>query len=221
MTQLLLAAVACALAAPPTPSPAPAPSQLTLGARAGLSFPLGDAQGGTTLKKGIERGYPLELWAGWRVTPDFEAGLQGGYVPASVGSDRLDECSDQGVTCSAYLWRLAARGEYSLRVPGWVSVPWGAATLGWEWAVDRWELDSANWEKRSASGWLLGFEAGIDRPLSKIFEVGIYAGVSFGQYRALSVSGETVGYGYSDSGAMPDPAVHGWLSVGLRGAFRL
>jgi hypothetical protein len=208
MNSLLVAVFACALAAPP---------RLSFGARAALAFPSGTRETGTPLDDRISRTIPLELRAGWRVTPEIEAGLQGGYALADVASAWRQDCRDTGVACDVHLWRIAARGEYARRKPDYF--PWAAVTLGWEWEVERWEQSSSNWERATRSGWLAGIEAGIDRPFTRYFDGGFFAGFSFGQYRTLSVTGETAGYGYAGWTSVHSPALHRWLTVGLRGSF--
>jgi hypothetical protein len=192
---------------------------LVFGVQAALAFPSGDRETGTALDDRTSRAVPLQLRAGWRITPEIEAGLQGGYALADVASAWRQDCRDTGVACDVHLWRVAARGEYAWRKPDYF--PWAAATLGWEWEVERWKQGSGNWEQATRSGWLAGIEAGIDRPFTRYFDAGIFAGFAFGQYVGLSVTGETAGYGYSGSASVQAPALHRWLTFGLRGSLTL
>jgi hypothetical protein len=216
MNQLILALAACALLAPTV---TPAQLGLGLGAQAGVALPLGDQESGTALKDVVSRAFPLELRATWRIAPRVAVGLQGGYGVVSDGDPRSAACASTGVDCTAHLWRVAARGEYALGGEQWL--PYAAATLGWEWEVLRWELAGDNWEKATRSGVLAGVELGVDRPVKPKFNLGAYVGLWMARYSALSVKGETAGYGYSDSGSVPSPAIHGWAGVGLRGTFNL
>jgi hypothetical protein len=217
MSQLLAAAVACALASTPaTPSPEPsAPPRVSLGVSAALRMPGGELEAGRDAEGAVGRSFPIELRAGWRLTPELEVGLAGGYAFASVGSERKDECSDRGVTCDVHLWRAVARAEYRHRTARWI--PWGAGLVGWERLVERWEADASNWERQTLNGWLAGLEAGVDAPAVRSLDVGIFVSFGLGQHRWRSLSGETAGYAYEGSGQVADPGLHRWLGIGVRG----
>lgn len=213
MNQLLAALAACALLAPTV-----TPAQLRLGASAGVAFPAGDVEAGTALSDVVQRSFPLELRAAWQVTPKIAAGLQGGWAFVSAGEARDAACASTGADCTAHGWRLAARGEYGFGGEKWF--PFAAALVGWEWQVLRWELAGDNWEKTSRNGWTVGFEAGVDHRLRPPhFTWGAFAGLSLGQFRAVTVEGETAGYAYEDKGSVADPAIHAWFTLGLRGTF--
>lgn len=200
-------------------SPAAAAAQVTLGARVGLALPLGDLADGTPAKGNIDFAYPVEGAIGWKLSPSLEVGLQGGYAFTSVGGDWSEACAVSGRECRAHLWNLAARGEYAVKAGDFL--PFAAATLGWEWEVERWELSPGNWEQTRRSGWLAGVEAGAYVPATRTLDLGAYVGASFGQLLSATVKGEIAGYAKTDSGAIPNPALHGWLSIGLRGRFTL
>jgi hypothetical protein len=215
MTRLLRLAALCALLAPAVPS-----AQVVLGARVGLAFPFGSVQDGLKAKDQLARAFPLELAASWRFDPNWEAGLVGGYAVGSVGDVQSKDCSLTGVSCTGHLWRLAARGEWSVREGAWR--PFTAGLLGWEWDVAKWEESSSNWEQTAWNGWLVGLEAGVDRLVSPHVELGAFLGFSLGQYRSISVKGEVPGFGsYDGSRGVDSPTVHTLLSLGLRGNFPL
>lgn len=214
MNRLILAAATCALLAPSVTT-----AQVILGAQAGASLARGDAEDGIAMDGEVKGAFPLELRAGWRLTPQVTVGLQGGYAFATDGETRDAFCTATGADCSGHLWRVAARGEY--RRYGEVWRPYGAATLGWEWQAERWELAGDNWEERSRSGLLAGIEGGFERPLGGRFRGGAFVGLNVGRYGALSVKGENAGYAYSDHGAVDGPTVHVWLGLGLRVSFEL
>jgi hypothetical protein len=214
ITPIKAALLACALL-----SPAAATAQVTIGARGGLALPLGTLEDGTPAKQNVDFAYPVEGVVGWKLSPALEVGLQGGYAFTSTGGDWSKECAVTGRTCRAHLWNLAARGEYAVKAGDFL--PFVAATLGWEWEVERWELRADDWEQRRRSGWLAGLEAGAYVPATKTLDLGAYVGGSLGQFLSVTVNGENAGYAYSDSGAIHGPAVHGWLSIGLRGRFTL
>lgn len=213
MNKLILALAACALVAPTVTA-----AQLRVGASVGLAFPAGDAEADTKVSDLIKRAYPLELRAAWQLTPRVAAGLQGGYLVATDGESRDAACATTGADCKAHGWRLAARGEYGFGGEAWF--PFVAALAGWEWQVLRWELAGDNWEKTSRSGWTAGLEAGVDHRLyPPRFTWGAFVGVSLGQFRTVTVEGETAGYAYEDRAAISDPAIHTWFTLGLRGTF--
>lgn len=206
--------VACALLAPMVTT-----AQLTLGVRAGAAFPLGDLEEGRPVDERLARAFPLEASVGWRLSPGVEVGLQGGYGIGSKADGWTSDCSATAGDCRVHLWTVAARGEVATKMGD--LLPFAAATLGWEWEVERWETSADNWERTSRSGWLAGLEAGADLPITEGLHLGGFVGASVGQFGALSVTGETAGYGYEDAGQVPGPALHGWLSIGLRGKFNL
>lgn len=213
MRTILLAAAACALLAPTV-----TPAQLVLGAQGGVAIPRGGREEDVAMDGQVARAFPLELRAGWRLTSEVAVALQGGYGFVSDGEARSADCAATGADCTQHLWRLAARGEYQF--PGEVWRPYGAALVGWEWLVDRWELAGDNWEQRSLSGWLAGVEAGTDRPLFRHLRAGAFVGLTLGQYRAQTVEGENAGYAYSDRIEVPSPKVHVWLGLGIRLAYQ-
>lgn len=213
---ILLAALACALLAPSV-----TPARLLLGGQVGIAPAWGDKEEAWPLSDDVRFAVPLELRAAWRLSPRLSVGLQGGWGWASVGEALDEECSDSGRDCTAHVWRVAARGEYAFSEGRWR--PFVAATLGWEWLVERWELESDNWEKRTYGGPSLGLEAGIDLAVAPRFTLGAFLGASLGVYTAQWSSGEepTTG-GYSDAVTVGSPAVHGWVTaLGLRGTFDL
>lgn len=221
MSPLLAAAAACALAATsPASSPEPArPPRASLGLSAALWMPAGELEAGRDAEGAIGRSFPLELRAGWRLTHELEVGLAGGYAFTTVGSAQESWCTDRGVTCDVQLWRAVARVEYRLRTARWI--PWGAGLVGWERLRERWEDDSADWERLTWDGWLAGIEAGVDAPAVRALDVGIFVSFGFGQLRRRAVSGETAGYAYAGSGGVADPALHRWLGIGVRGTLGL
>jgi hypothetical protein len=217
MIALASLAAAAALAAAPAAPPSAPTTPLLLGARVSALFPAGDLEPGAKLSDSVQRAFPLELVAGWKLKEQVVVGLAGGYVPSDEGAAWKATCTDLGVTCSVHGWRLAARGEYRWPFEEWT--PWTAATLGWEWLTRRWEQGTSDWEERRHSGWTLGAEAGVDDALTPRFAIGIFAGFSLGQFRSVALSGETAGYAYSGSPAVRDPAVHYGFQVGVRFGF--
>jgi hypothetical protein len=215
MNTLLAAALACALAATPEPPP---PPLIAIGVGAAVALPGGEVARGEEAADRLQRVFPLELRLGWRVAPEIEVGLSGAYGFSTVGSARADECSARGITCDAYLWRVAVRGEYAWRGAGRDLIPWGAALVGFEQQVERWKLDSSDFERTGWNGWLAGIEAGVDKAVFPgRFDLGLFAGFAFGQYVGRTVSGETAGYAHTDAVKVADPALHRWITVGLRG----
>jgi hypothetical protein len=184
-----------------------------------VAFPLGDLEEGTPAKEKVARAFPLEATVGWRLAPELEVGLQGGYGIGTKADGWTSDCGATARDCTVHLWSVAARGEVAKKMGD--LLPFAAATIGWEWEVERWETSSDNWERTSRSGWLAGLEAGADLPIVDGLYLGGFVGASVGQLRVLSVSGETAGYGYEDAGEVPSPVLHGWLSIGVRGKFSL
>jgi hypothetical protein len=215
MRALILAAAACALLAPSVTK-----AQLVLGGQAGVGFPVGDVEQDAPFKEAVAHAFPVELRAMWHLSPELSGGLQGGFGYATAADERDGLCRDTGADCTQHLWRIAARGEYSF--PGERVFPYLAGTLGWEWLVERWEVSSGNWEQATVGGPLVGAEAGLDIPHLERLRGGVFVGLSLGQYRSRWVKGEVPAFGeYQDAGEVADPAVHGLVTLGLRGSFSL
>ncbi len=211
---LKLTVLGCALLAPTVTT-----AQLVLGVRAGAAVPLGELEAGKRADEIVARVFPVEASVGWLLAPDLEVGLQGGYGFGSISDAWTNDCSATGRDCSVHLWRLAARGEYAAAKGDFL--PFVAATLGWEWEVERWETSADNWDRFTRSGWLAGIEAGADLPLAKGLQMGAFVGASFGQLLSRSLKREVAGLGTEDAGAITSPEMHGWISIGVRGKFTL
>ena len=191
----LAAAVASLLAA------SPASAQVTVGARLGAGFALGDVGGTLPMSDWTQGQIPLQLDVLYRVTPRVRVG---GYFSWGFGLPG-DACD--GLDCTAAVTRLGVEGTFAFT--GGSFVPWVGAGIGYEWnTVD------AGAEKGSFTGFeLLGLQAGGDFVVSPRLSVGPYAMFSLGQYDEGAIDGS--------KGPIRDRRMHQWLSLGVRGTFDL
>lgn len=206
---LLLAAAICSLAAP-----AIARAQLVAGVQTGVGLLRGDLVKDVTMEGDVKVAVPVELVLGWRLSPALTLGLQGGYGFTWVGDTRDKTCAATGVSCSSHLWQLGGRADYAFG-EGWVR-PYAAGILGWQWLTERWSMSSSNWDESTWSGWQLGAEGGVAFPMGWKLRGAGYVGLGLGEFVRLSEEGRTAGYAHSDSGGVPDRAVHYWLGLGFR-----
>ena len=147
MRKLLVAAVLALV------SPLAASAQVGLGAKLGISFPIGDADRGEQLKDITSIQVPLELSLNFHVTPAVKLGGYGGYAFAKTGSIVQDSCDFYGEDCTQHSWRAGVKGEVALGsgAPGSFR-PYVGANWGWEWNVTKME-QFGEWGKMNISGW--------------------------------------------------------------------
>ena len=91
--------------------------------------------------------------------------------------------------------------------------PWFGIGTGTESLILR-EAQGDN--RKSLQGWeILKIQLGLDVPLSRGFVAGPFGAVSLGQYTAASCRGQACATGNGINNTAP----HGWILLGLRGAF--
>jgi hypothetical protein len=212
-------AAALALAAPSAAS-----AQMSLGARLGLAFPMGDAfeepisGEGQALSDGISSAIPLQLEASWRVSPDLAVG---GYF--SYGFGRVPDeaaggvCDIPGVDCTGRTIRLGVQAIYSFNRPGTTFVPWLGAGIGYEWASLEAEAVGIKATYGFSGFELLNLQAGGDYKVSPQLSVGPFLQLGIGRYSnaELEMTGEPT------EDIPMDETFHQWLSFGVRGRFDL
>ncbi|MGB8931033.1 MAG: outer membrane beta-barrel protein [Anaeromyxobacteraceae bacterium] len=217
MRKLLVAAVLALV------SPLAASAQVGLGAKLGISFPIGDADRGEQLKDITSIQVPLELSLNFHVTPAVKLGGYGGYAFAKTGSIVQDSCDFYGEDCTQHSWRAGVKGEVALGsgAPGSFR-PYVGANWGWEWNVTKME-QFGEWGKMNISGWELGIEGGADSIISPQLTAGFFVNLAFGSYGKIKTT-------YSSGAGLPDDSfsipsadreTHAWLTLGVRGNFDL
>ncbi len=199
MRKLLMIGGVMAAVLVPTASSA----QLTLGARVGYGFAMGDVGGTLSMSDWVKSQVPLQLDALVRLTPAFGVG---GYFSYGFGQTG-DACDFPGADCTARVTRVGAQATWSF--VGMRFLPWIGAGIGYEWN----KLDDGT-EEATFKGWeYLNLQAGGDYKVSDQLSVGPYVMFALGQYDEVDDGGASV--------SIPDKKMHEWLSFGLRGKLDL
>lgn len=192
MRKLAMTVVLAALFVPTLAS-----AQLTLGARLGYAFPMGEIGEGLKLGDAYSSQIPLQLDVGFKVTPALTLGGYFGFGFAQVDED----CGD----CSGRVYRVGAQLEYTFKSAS--MAPWVGAGIGYEWASitdDDAELKFSGFE-------YLNLQGGLDWRVGGKAMVGPFALVSFGRYSTFAdedIPGEAKTF-------------HQWFQIGVRGQFDL
>jgi hypothetical protein len=190
-----------------------------------LSFALGYAPGwgdaikdnygdGQALTDVVSSHVPLILGVGYRFSPLVSAG---GIFQYGIGQMASDACGS-GNSCSARDSRVGVEVRLHFAVEQSFS-PWISGGFGYEWLTlqESYGSDSLS---LSIKGWeLLNLEAGGDFRVNPTFTLGPFLGLRVARFSSESVEA----YGQSDSADIPsdNQAIHGWVVLGVRGAFTL
>jgi hypothetical protein len=200
---LLVTAAAAALLAP-----RPASAQLVAGARLGWAFPAGNIAQGGSLSRELSSQIPIQLEAGWRLLPPLTVG---GYLGFGIG--RVGDVCTGSATCSGRTFDLGVQATWRFALRK--AMPWAGAGLGYAWARNRLEEGGDVREVKFRGPEFLRLMGGVDWPVGRTFTVGPFAQWGLGRYGHTEISSPLGGF----SGKTPDPAMHSWLSVGVRGTF--
>ena len=189
--------------------PPPAAAQVVAGLRVGYALPAGDAEKGTPLSQDLAGSVPIGLEVGYEILPPLTLEVYGSFGPAWAGS----VCD--GASCSSSVWRVGLEAAWRFQ-PVLGVRPWVGAGAGYEWAGET-ITQGADQLKVSLRGFeLVNVQCGADYFVSEQLALGPFLEASLGRYDWLAVE-SPLG---NSSGAIPEPALHLWLSVGLRGSYR-
>jgi hypothetical protein len=209
MLSSTLAMVAPARAAEETivTSEEPPPSGMRVALRSGFAVPIGvPFTGGGTLSDTIAGQVPLRVDIGFRIQRHFYIGGMG-----QLGMVLPRHCPS-GASCSGTDGRVAAMAAWhflpELRLDPWIGVGMGFEILTISRSVDGAAVDIA---MRGVE--LLNAEVGADLRAARGLRMGPVLSTSVGRFTSITVNGTST----RDF----DAAVHGWLMLGLRGAFDL
>ena len=203
---ILAAVSACALAFSLAPAVARAEDVgLNLGLRTGYAIALGDVIQREPMSEGIAGAIPLHLDATYAITPTFNAGL---YVAYGNGDKGSNADAPESIRTRAY--GLQANRLFG---SGWAGVFGGLESMNWDTKASA----SAQTVTATFSGWQAGLQGGADWNVRGHFAVGPFASLALGQYTGVKLEKG----GNSSSQDIPDPTMHQWLTLGLRGSFSL
>ncbi len=185
--------------------------KVQLGLGAGFAIPMGSASSEYTLSNRVNATIPLQLDLGYRVIPWLVLGVYGGY---GLG---LKHCPD-GTSCSVSQFRLGVAGQYH-PLHAQTFDPWLGLGAGYEMLNRATDIGGFKSQQTLSGFEYVNVQIGLDIKAGKVLAVGPFAGFSLGQYSRLHEQDP-----YSDqTGALAsnNQTVHEWLTVGLRGAFKL
>jgi hypothetical protein len=184
------------------------------GARLGVGIPYGKPTSDSDpLGDSVNTLAPFMLELGGQITPAFYLGAYGAYARGSAGSSLDSTCSEH--ECSVYAGRLGVALE--VRVLQTSPSPWIGYAIGW--SAEEVDVATDDGTEQTAFGGIdfANLSGGVDFAVSRSVLVGPYGGVGFSMYlyRVKAVDG--VGAGE----AIDDPALHGWIQLGVRAALVL
>lgn len=216
-------------AAKDPPAPVAAPATATASApeahrgfqaalRAGVSLPFGSVTSTTAMSDAVGIQIPLILDIG--VKP-IDALFIGGYFGIAQGGAAgaiADVCAHLAVSCNGLSLRFGAQVHYAFRPAATVN-PWVGLAIGYEIA-----RSSGASGKNSVDNTLSGLElvhlmGGVDFRLARAFGIGPFADFAFGQYSTAQTKQDAGGRVTTLGGAIDNPALHEWLTLGVRGVF--
>lgn len=152
---------------------------------------------------------PFEFGLGYRLIPNL---MVGAYF--SAGAGLLGSFFDGCTNCSAKDLRLGAQVHYHV-MPFRMLDPWVGAGFGYEWLAFSIGQDSV-----TASGLeMFNLQAGFDVAVKKAregrgtwFGLGPVVSFSMGRFTGAACSGPG-----TRCDGISDPALHEWLTLGIRG----
>jgi outer membrane protein W len=207
-------------------TPAAGEGKFVLGLRLGYALPMGataENNDGSSEKMtdGVSGHFPIWLDVGYMVSPDVMVGLYGQYAFGAVAGPLKTECdraSSAGISCSAADIRFGLQVQYHFSRPGQID-PWLGVGVGYE--LLKISISGAGQDgSTTAKGFeFANVQAGVDFKALHHFGVGPFVSFSLGQYDSTSNSGSIAEI--SPGGDIPNPALHEWLTFGIRGAFTL
>ena len=207
----LLAAVLCAPAAADDRGPE---LGFSAAARVSVALPMGgllsDPQTGTlAIDDLVALSVPLQFDVG--LTLDRRLFL-GGYVQWGWNFLQIGGCQ-VGESCALTGLRAGVEALWSFHAEG--NTPWVGVGTGWEWLFTSYS-GSGFTTKLDVSGWeFVNLQVGYDVVVAPRWKVGAFASGSVGMFTRATVSSNGLG----ESGPIPNTAIHGWLSLGVKGTF--
>jgi hypothetical protein len=163
---------------------------------------------------------PLWLDAGYRLSRQFYVGAYFQWAPAFVS----DDSCPKNLSCSAYDLRGGANVQWHFK---WIIAegtwagafdPWVGLGVGYESAIVH--LESVASGARSLQSYYGpeygNLQLGADY-VGGAIHVGAFGSLSLTQFLGTTQTNPSGSFAYS----IPDPRLHMWISVGLRGQYDL
>jgi hypothetical protein len=222
---LTLCAGSAAAKGPPSPtagaeaSAAPeAHRGFQVGLRSGVSIPFGHVTATTAMSDAVGIQVPLILDIGAKPFEHVFIGAYFGIAQGGAAGTVASVCAHLGVSCDGLSLRFGAQVHYAFRPAATVN-PWLGLAIGYEIA-----RSSGTSGKNSVTNTLAGLEfvhvlGGVDFRLSNVFGIGPFVDFALGRYSTAETKQDAGGRVTTLGGAINDPALHEWLTLGVRGVF--
>lgn len=198
----------------------PTQSGFQLGLGSGVSWPFGNADGGSDvagiawrsgeLSGVVQLRVPISVEAGYRINPHWWVGA----IPELSFGSYGDECIGPEGACEFTDFRvLAGATWYPLGFSTFS--PWLRLALGYEWLRATLELEDGFSGSETLGGPLAQLQLGVDWQVGESFAFGPYLAAAAGSYLSSTFKCQPATCP-TDSG-IEEHGVHGWISIGLRG----
>jgi len=200
--------------------------KFVLGLRLGYALPMGSLANNpdgssSKMTDGVAGHFPIWLDLGYMVSPNVMLGAYAQYAFGSVAGDlkrACDQASSAGISCSAHDIRLGFQAQYHVAPQAMVN-PWFGLGVGYELLTIGFSGAGQSGSTTAEGFEFANLQAGADIKALPNLGVGPFVSFSFGQYGSVSNSGSVAEGG--SGGDIENKAIHEWLTLGVRGAFKL
>jgi hypothetical protein len=185
------------------------------GVRAGVGFPVGQLSSGKNLSDWVRLTLPLTFELGARLFGRYELAAVGQYAIGNVNSTSGSGCYTGNNACSASVGQIGV--EFLYHPLGLSRIdPYVGVGVGYEWLVIRATVQGKNYDQAFGGGNWAVLQSGVDFSLGRVVHLGPYILASLAQYQTSNYTVPTPSGPQSGSSSVEHPAIHVWLSVGLR-----
>ncbi len=188
-----------------------------LAVRTGIALPFGSIQSGTSLDSYASSAVPLVIEAGYRF--DSSLFLGGRFQYAFPQLKNPNGGCGGNVSCTGSVVQVGLEGTYRF-VPAETFAPWLGLGFGYEWAGA--DYDAPNIGAGATDrGFAALVQGGGDIRVTPQLVLGPFVEAWSGRFDSAT-SRVRLGNGTTESTAdITNTAWHTWVTVGVRGAFRI
>lgn len=202
----------------PPDAPPAAHTGLQLGLRTGVAVPFGEVENGARMSDSFTPQVPIIADFGIKVAPDLFLGAYLGVSVGGVGDTVKQGCDAVGVDCTAVGTRFGIQAQYHFNPDGkwnpWIGYGIGLELLRASGSKNNDKLDAGLFGVEFAH-----FMAGADYRVNEVVGLGPFADFALGQYGSTSLEATRNGVSRKSNGELADPALHEWLTLGLKVTF--
>jgi hypothetical protein len=186
--------------------------------RAGVSLPFGSVTSTTAMSDALSIQVPIIVDLGVKPIDQLFLGAYFGVAQGGAAGAIADVCAHLAVSCNGLSLRFGVQVHYAFRPAATVN-PWVGLGIGYEIA-----RSSGQSGKNSVDNTLSGLElvhlmGGVDLRLAPAFGIGPFVDFALGQYSTAQTKQNAGGRVTTLGGAIDNPALHEWLTLGVRGVF--